>query len=174
MKRIVVVLTGIVGLAMAGCDSSTPTPAAQEAIAEKPAEPTPPAKPAPQAIDLATAVVTSKSAMLVEDTTAGGKLLTTDPAYGGYSVLIPLPVVPGSMTVRLELEVKKGAIGLVLTEALDANNWATEERVANAGEPLIVELNAKVLDPAKSLLLRNANESGPSEAIVKSLTLIAP
>jgi len=174
MKRMFVLLVGVAGLAIAGCDSSTPKPAEPEVVAENPAEQAPPSKPAPQSVDLATAVVTSKAAKMVDDAAAGGKLLTTDPAYGGYSVMIPLPVIPTGMKVRLELDVKSGAIGAVVTETSDANTWATAEVVANAGETPVIELDAKVLDPAKSLLIRNASKTGASEAIVKSLTLVAP
>lgn len=173
MKRILVLLVGVAGLAITGCDSNTPAaPAAPAAVVEKPAE-TKPAPPASQTVDLATAVVTSKDASLVDDAVAG-KLLKTDPAYGGYSVTIPLPVVPSGMKVRLELDVRKGAIGAVVTETSDANTWATAEGVAKAGESPVIELDAKSLDPAKSLLIRNANEGGSSEAVVKSLTLVAP
>ena len=177
MNRLLVALAGVAGLAMAGCDGSSlgasPSDPTPPPVAEKPSE-TKPAASASQTVDFATAVVTSKSAKLVDDA-AGGKLLITDPAAGGYTLIVPLPVVPAGMKVRLEIEVKKGAVGAVITEAVDANAWSTPEVVANVGAvPPQIELDAKTLEPAKTLLLRNASPEGASEAILKSLTVTPP
>jgi hypothetical protein len=102
----------------------------------------------------------------------GGVRLKTDPANGGYTATLPLPPIDGPFSVRIEATLEEGAIGAVVTEALDANAWVSEEKsLTRPGRSTLV-IPVADSEEARALLLRNLSEFGASSVIISSIDAV--
>lgn len=102
------------------------------------------------------------------DTRDGFKMLSTDPANGGYSLTFPLPAAKAGLRVRLHVNVEKGALGSVITKTSDANTWVTAETNTQLGQG-VVDFEVQPTEEPVMILLRNGSASGSSEVVIRKV-----
>lgn len=177
LLRVGVIFVGLVGLV--ACGDSPNAPAKDTAAAPETLGVAPPLVPPPEVfatdipVDLVNLETDPSWTPAKVEVVEGVHTLKTHTGSGGFSAIVNLPPsarVPGAGFVRVELQVKKGALLLTMTALGNSAVSKSSAAVAPEGpSDQVVDLAVADLNEPLSVLFSNGSDKGQSEAVIRSV-----